>query len=112
LETKLIRGKDPSAVSFRWTDDPSAPAITVREDGILKNYPMTYRDLTDAMTRRYENFLVNREFHKLGRELEREKNYAIVRFLHPETPNTSKQRLYNATILQEFDKYYKRRKKP
>ena len=112
LETKLIRGKNASAVSFRWTDDPTAPAITVREDDILKNYPMTYHDLIDTMKRRYENFLVNGEFHKLRRELESEKKFAIVRFLHPENPKSSKQRFYNANILQEFDKYYERRKKP
>jgi hypothetical protein len=112
LETKLVRGKDTSAVSFRWTDDPTAPAITVREEDILKNYPMTYRDLANTMKRRYENFFENKEFHKLRRELEREKKYAIVRFLHPENPKTSKQRFYNANIRQELDKHYVRRRKP
>lgn len=42
LETKLVRGKETGAVPFRWTDDPSAPAIAVREEDVLKNYPMTY----------------------------------------------------------------------
>jgi hypothetical protein len=59
LETKLVRGKDTASVAFRWTDDPAAPAMTVREEDVLKNYPMTYRDLADAMKRRYEDFLEN-----------------------------------------------------
>lgn len=111
LETKLVRGKDACSVPFRWTDDPTAPAITVREEDVLKNYPMTYRNLADAMRRRYMDFLENKTFHKLRKALEKESKYAIVRLLHPNNPNSSKQRFYNANILQEFDKHYSRRTK-
>ena len=112
METKLVRGKDTSSVEFRWTDDPTAPAMTVREEDILKNYPMTYRDLADTMKRRYENFLENRAFHKIRQTLEKDSKYAIVRLLHPANPRSSRQRFYNPNILQEFDKNYARRKKP
>ena len=111
LETKLVRGKDACSVAFRWTDDPSAPVLTVREEDILKNYPMTYRDLANTMKRRYGNFLENRDFHKLRKDLEKEKKYAIVRLLHPNNPKSSRQRFYNANILQEFDKHYAHRKR-
>ncbi len=111
METKLVRGKDTSSVAFRWTDDPTAPAMTVREEDILKNYPMTYRDLADTMKRRYENFLENRAFHKIRQALEKDSKYAIVRLLHPANPRSSRQRFYNPNILQEFDKNYARRKK-
>ena len=112
LETKLVRGKDATAVQFRWTDDPSAPVLTVREEDILKNYPLTYRDLARAMRRRYNNFLENKEFHKHRKLLEKERKYAIVRFLNPGNPKSSKQRFYNSNILRELDKHYVRRKKP
>jgi len=111
LETKLVRGKDTASVAFRWTDDPSAPAITVREEDILKNYPMTYRDLASTMKRRYEDFLENKTFHKIRRVLEKDHKYVIVRLLHPSNPNSSRQRFYNPNILQEFDKHYICRKK-
>ncbi|TCO82376.1 uncharacterized protein DUF3644 [Plasticicumulans lactativorans] len=111
LETKLVRGKDACSVMFRWTDDPSAPALTVREEDILKNYPLTYRELVNAMRRRYENFLENRTFHKQRHELEKETKHVIVRLLHPNNPKSAKQRFYNPNIFQEFDKRYVRRKK-
>lgn len=111
METKLVRGKDTSAVAFRWTDDPSAPAITVREEDVFKNYPMTYRDLADAMKRRYEDFLENKAFHKIRQALEKDTKYVIVRLLHPANPTSSRQRFYNPNILQEFDKHYVRRQK-
>ncbi len=111
METKLVRGKDTTAVAFRWTDDPNAPAITVREEDIFKNYPMTYRDLANALKRRYEDFLENRAFHKIRQALEKDKKYVIVRLLHPANPSSSRQRFYNPNILQEFDKHYAKRKK-
>ena len=111
LETKLVRGKDTAAVAFRWTDDPSAPALAVREEDALKNYPMTYRDLANALKRRYSDFLENKAFHKLRLGFEKEKKYSIVRLLNPGNPKSSKQRFYNPNILAEFDKHYERRKK-
>lgn len=111
LETKLVRGKDACSVAFRWTDDPAAPVLAVREEDVLRNYSLTYRDLTDALKRRYSNFLGNRRFHRIRKELEKEKKFAIMRLLNPKNPRSSKQRFYNANILQEFDRYYERRRK-
>jgi hypothetical protein len=111
LETRLVRGKDAAAIEFRYTDDPKAPAISIREQDVFKNYPMTYRDLSDAMKRRYSNFLENRAYHRLRQAFEREQKFCIVRLLNPQKPDSSKQRFYNANIFQEFDKHYTRRKK-
>lgn len=111
LETKLVRGKDVCSVAFRWTDDPTAPVLAVREEDALKNYPLTYRSLANVLKRRYSNFVENRAFHKLRKELEKDKKFAIVRLLNPENPRSARQRFYNANILQAFDKHYERRKK-
>jgi Protein of unknown function (DUF3644) len=111
LETKLVRGKDAASVAFRWTDDPKAPAMAVRDEDLLRNYPMTYRDLTTALKRRYTDFLENKSYHLLRRSLEKESKFSIVRVLNPNNPNSSRQRFYNANIMQEFDKHYERRKK-
>jgi len=111
MESKLVRGKDASAVTFRWTDNPSAPAITVREEDVLKTYSMTYRDLANALKRRYANFLENKDFHRIRKALEKDSKYVIVRLLHPGNPASSRQRFYNPNILQKFDKHYVRRTK-
>lgn len=112
LETRLVRGNKPEAVEFKWTNDPSAPTIALREEDVTKNYPLTYRELTDALRRRYSNFLENRQYHRLRSEIEKENKYCLVRLLNPNNPNSSKQRFFNPNIFQEFDKYYERRKKP
>jgi hypothetical protein len=111
LETKLVRGKDAAAVAFRWSNDPEAPSLTVREEDVLKNYPLTYRDLTDTMRRRYADFLENNDYHRLRKKLEKEQKFSLVRSLNPSNPKSSTQRFYNTNILQEFDQHYEKRKK-
>jgi hypothetical protein len=109
LETKLVRGKGASAIGFQWTDDPSAPALTVRDEDVLKNYPWTYDKLVNRLRERYENFLKNSEFHQILRILEKEKNFATLRELHPGNLKSPKRTFYNPNIVQEFDKHYVRR---
>ena len=106
-----MRGKDAASVCFRWTDDPNAPAMTVREEDVLKNYPLTYRTLTDSLKRRYSNFLENEDYHSARKELQKYNKYSIERVLNPNNPKSSRQRFFNPNILQEFDRIYVRRNK-
>lgn len=111
VETKFVRAKDAAALAFRWTDDPSAPSIALREEDFLKSYPLTYKQLTDTLKRRYSDFLANDKYHKARQECEKERKYCIRRLLDPNNPQSSGQRFYSANILQEFDKHYTTRKK-
>jgi hypothetical protein len=112
LETKLVRGKDASCMTFQWTDDPNAPFVSVREEDLLKNYPLTYKTLTETLQRRYDDFLQNNTYHTLRKKLEKEPKYSLERVLDPNNPKSSRQRFFNSNILQEFDKHYNRRTKP
>jgi hypothetical protein len=111
IETKLVRGKDAAAVEFRYTDDPSAPAIAIRQEDILKNFPFTYDLLTTAMHKRYSDFVVNANYHQIRRALESERKLCFPHPLNPTKPQGACQRLYNANVFHEFDKHYTRRKK-
>ena len=111
IETRLVKGKKAEAIEFKWTDDPTAPSISLREEDVLKNYPLTYRDLTNALRRRYSNFIENREYHRIRKSIEKENKFCLVRLLNPKNPNSSKQRFFNPNIFKEFDKHYMRRKK-
>lgn len=110
LETRLVRGKDTAAVEFRYTDDPNAPAIAMRQEDILKNYPMTYDLLTAVLTKRYSDFKVNEKYHRLRQALEVERKFCFPHPHNPTKPKGAVQRLYNSNIFQEFDKSYTRRK--
>ena len=77
IETKLVRGKDAATVEFRYTDDPSAPAIAIRQEDILKNFPFTYDLLTAALGERYSDFVMNAKYHKIRRALEAERKFCF-----------------------------------
>jgi hypothetical protein len=111
IETKLVRGKDAAPVEFRYTDNPNAPAIAIRLEDILKNYPYTYDLLTATLDERYSDFAVNAKYHKIRRALELERKFCFPHPLNPTKPQGACQRLYNANVFQEFDKHYTRRKK-
>ena len=112
IETKFVRAKDATAVTFRYTDNPTAPAVAVREEDFLKIYPLTYDDLTKILRRRYSDFGINREYHKLRQKLQQDRKYSIERVLNPNSPRSSRQRFYNTNIIQEFDKHYHLKSKP
>jgi hypothetical protein len=86
LETKLVRGKDAAAIEFRYTDDPNAPAVMIREEDILKNYPMTFAKLIEEMQKRYMDCKFNDAFHRIKRAAEADKRYAYVRHVNPDNP--------------------------
>lgn len=111
VETRLVRSKDAISLAFRYTDDPNAPAVSVTEEDILKTYPWSYRELCDQLSRRYADFLRNKESHKLRRQIEAKAKLSIVRALDPRNPRSAKQRFYNPNILSEFDKHYTKRTK-
>ncbi len=111
IETTFVRGKDAAAVEFRYTDNPNAAAIAIRQEDILKKFPFTYDLLTAALDGRYSDFVVNAKYHEIRRALDSEKKFCHRHPLNPTKPHGACQRLYNANIFQEFDKHYTRRKK-
>ena len=109
METRLVRGKRDDSVEFKWTDDPDAPTISLREEDVLKNFPYTYRELTDKLKRRYSDMVENREYHKHRKEIQQESKYCLVRHLNPGNPNSQKTRFYSPEIFKAFDKIYTKR---
>jgi hypothetical protein len=111
LCTQFVRSKDASGVSFRWTDDPKAPSVRLSEEDVLRNYPLTYRQLTDQLRRRYADFKNNRDYHRIRKRIEGQKKFSVMRALDPRNPKSAKQRFYNPNIVKEFDKHYTKRTK-
>jgi hypothetical protein len=109
LETRLVKSKDAAGVAIRITNDPNAPAMVVSEEDVLKNYPLTYNQLTGMMRKRYSDFGTSRKYHALRLKLQVDQKFSIERALDPRNPKSARQRFFNANILQEFDKVYIRK---
>ena len=67
--------------------------------------------MVNQLRRRYTDFLLNREFHKLRKDIETKQKLSIIRVLDPRNPKSAKQRFYNPNILLEFDKQYTKKTK-
>lgn len=93
----------------RIVSDPNAPAVTLREEDLLKTYPYDYGKLTQRLNERYSNFMVNKLYHEIRRHLESNPRYCHMRLLNPENPRTGYKRFYSPEILEEFDKHYRKK---
>lgn len=109
IETKLCRAKDAASIEVRYTDNPKAPAILIKEDDILRIFPWNYRTLTEQLKGRYSNFVENRNYHKTRKQIEGNKKLSVVRLLYPGNPKSIRTRYYSPNIVQEFDKHYEKR---
>lgn len=94
---------------FRPTNDPNAPEMRLSEAAELDMYPLTYNELTSTLTTRYEDFVINNEYHKIRKSLVGDLRYAKERLLNPKNPQSSKTCFFSRAILDEFDKHYKLR---
>ncbi len=108
LETRFVRSNTADAISVRFSDDKNAPSINIKEEDVLKNYPLTYRALCDALHKRYPSFLENQAYHDIRKPLEGQRKYCLIRLLHPSNPNSGQKIFYSPEIFKEFDKHYKK----
>jgi len=98
------------AIEFRYTDDPNAPAVMIREEDILKNYH-DVREIDRGDAEAIYGLQIQRCISSNQESCGSDKRYAYVRHVNPDNPKSTKQRFYNPNIFQEFDKHYTRRKK-
>lgn len=102
-------GGSAAAGEIRLTNDPSAPAMQVKEEDILRTFPWDYAELTKRLRKRYKDFLQNQKYHDICRGLKDDERYVRTRFLTPGSVKGLKKELYNPNIVREFDKHYTRR---
>jgi len=106
----VITGKEGEkssvGTSIQITDDPNAPVVRIKEENILKEYPLDYLTLAQNLRLRYKNFKMNTEFHKLKKEFKKDKKLCRKRYLNPNNPKTSSQDFYSLAIYKKFDQHY------
>ena len=96
------------STAIRITDDPTA--IAVREEDILKNYPLTYHELVGELSGRYTDFKTNQKFHGIRMPLMKNSEYCRSRYLDPTKRSGAKKDFYSREIIKEFDKHYTRKR--
>lgn len=110
-EISLSRKGDPSAPQVYLTNSPDAIPVSIKEEEFKEKYPWSHSILINKLKTRYSNFKQTKKFHELKKSLEDDPKYCYTRELYPGNPTTARQKFYNSSILNEFDKHYTRIKK-
>jgi len=111
LELKLSFKRSaatPGAVPVIVSNDADALKVTLSEEDVRQKYPWDYADLTGHLKVRYLDFKENAKYHQNRKKLATEKGLAIMRYLDPGNPKSSKKEFYSPNILQRFDDLYAR----
>lgn len=109
IDVKFQKVKSTSGLPVQVTSDPSATAVYLSEEDFSDKYPWDYDILSTRLSKRFSDFKMNAEYHKLRKKLEADKKFAYERLLNPKNPNGGKKTFYNPNIQKEFDKYYTKR---
>jgi len=96
--------------SVRVTDDPAAVEVRVSEEDLRDQYPWTYDILSRRLSRRYKDFLMNQDYHRIRQALEDDNRFCRTRYLDPGNPRSSTKKFYSPNIVREFDAHYQRRR--
>lgn len=110
LEMKFEKAASADAVKVQWSKDPDAVKVNLSEEDVLQNFPWEYRELTDRLKSRYDDFIENPVYHAHRKPLELNPKLAKVRLLNPKNAKSGRKVYYNPNILAEFDKHYTKAK--
>lgn len=106
LKLKYTKATSSDAILVTNSNDSNALKVTLTEEEITNNYPLTYDDLLTECKDRYSNFKKNPEFNNLMREIKNNTIYTYRRKLYPKSKKSGTTYLYNNKVFQIFDKYY------
>ena len=62
FDIKLKKSTLPTAARLALSDNPDAIPITLTEEDIRKQYPWSYKELTERLSKRYTDFKQNKQF--------------------------------------------------
>ncbi len=110
-EVRPISARAGAPIGVRLTDDPSAPAMRVDEEQIIrKEYPLDFKSLISKLKKRYSDFIQNQRFYSIKRAVMKDPRFCRVRYLDLINKKGEKA-YYSLKILKEFDKHYTRSNK-
>lgn len=106
IDVKFQKVKSSSGLPIQITNDPKAAMVQITEEDITEKYPWDYDVLTTRLSKAYSDFKINQNYHRIRKDLEKDKRFAHHRLLNPMNPDGGKKILFNPNIIKEFDKHY------
>ena len=109
VQLQLSKAKSTNIAKAILSNDPNAIPLALSDEQLLEKYRLTYDELTKRCKERYTDFIVNKQYHDLRREIAKSPRYGIMRYLDPKNPKGQKKPYFSEAIFAEFDKHYHKR---
>lgn len=103
VDVKINRAKQGAQVRF---DKTGAPIYQDTEEVFKNKYPLDYQTLLAKLKTRYLDFVQNKEFHQLKKDICKQPEFSGERYLDYEKMSGTKKTYYSSNIFKEFDKHY------
>ncbi len=104
IDISFNKSNSFDGINFKYGAD--GVAITINEEDIRTKYPLTNSDVVEKAKKRYSNFIRNHEFHKVMRDIKRNKALFHERKLDPDNLKSQKKPFYSTNVWQQLDKHY------
>jgi hypothetical protein len=89
------------------TFDAAAKQIRIAEESVFSSiFTETYHDVLRAARERFGDFVQNKRFNKIMRELKKDPNIRRIRLLNPKNPDGGGKDFYHKRIYDELARHY------
>lgn len=103
-DTKVKIAKNYKFAKF--TNDSNAPQIKLDDSAILKNFPLSHKEVASRCYERYKEFKQNGIFHNRMRDIKKNPSLYYERKLDPKNKRSQGKGYYSEMVFDELDKYY------
>jgi hypothetical protein len=107
IDISFNKSNSFEGINFKYGAD--GLAVIINEEDIRTKYPLTHSGVVEKAKKRYSNFIMNHEFHKVMRGIKRKEALFHERKLDPENPKSQRKPFYSSNIWKELDKNYSKK---
>jgi len=104
IDVNFKKGNSFDSIGVKY--DAEGIPITLSEENIRKKFSLTTQDIKTQCKERYSNFIQNKNFHTIIKQIKDNKNLHYERKLDPDNKKSQKKSFYNTNIWKELDKHY------
>ena len=106
VELTFLKSQAEDAIKVQVTNDSNAPRVQLTEEHLKDKYPLNFKALTNSCKKRYSDFLQNRKYHGLLKELKGKNQYCHIKKLDSDNPRSPKQEWYSQAVFNILDRHY------
>ncbi len=106
ISLNLVKSDTEGLTKIKYTKDENAPTVFIKEEDKLRNYPLNYESMVAAVKNKIPSIVINKNFHDLKKNLEKDQKICLERFLNPSKKNGLKTKFYSHEFVNKITREY------